>query len=360
MRALRDALEREAVGHAYVFAGPEGVGRMLAALALAASVNCPDRGCGECDVCRRVLRRAHPDVHLIEPEGPQILVAQVRTLREDAHRSPLEGRFKVFVLEDAERMNAAAANALLKVLEEPPADVLIVLVAGDPDDLPPTIVSRCRRMDFRPLGPAAVREVLESHYGLPPDRAAWAARVGGNLARALRIAHDPEAEARRAAHLALPSRVSRASPAEAVRIASEVRAEVEELLGRLKERHKEEAAGHAEAFGQGRGTAAARKRLEDRQKREMRRRELELHEDVLADMESFYRDLMLAAGGAGAESFVNVEETERIARAGPRLGARRLMRIVRRIEQCRRALVRNAQPALALEALFMGLRFGGE
>lgn len=359
VRALREAVERDAFGHAYLFTGPEGVGRMPAALALAASVNCPRLGCGECDVCGRALRRAHPDVHVIEPEGAQILVAQVRELREDAYRSPLEGRTKVFVLEDAERMNAAAANALLKVLEEPPADVVIVLIAGDPDDLPPTIVSRCRRIDFRPLGPAAVREVLQAHYGLAPQRAAWAARVGGNLARALRLANDPDAEARRAAHLALPGRLARATPADAVRVAAEVRAEIEAPLGRLRDKQREEAADHAEAFGQGRGAAAARKRLEDRHKRELRRRELDLYDDVLADLASFYRDLLLAAAGAGRDVFANEEETERIERAGPRLGGRRLLAIIRRIESSRRALTHNAQPTLALEALFMDLRLGG-
>lgn len=356
VRALRDAVARDSVGHAYVFAGPEGVGRMLAAFALAASVNCPDRGCGACAVCAKVLRRAHADVHVVAPEGAQILVGQVRALREEAHRSPLEGRTKAFIVEDAERMNPAAANALLKVLEEPPGDVLIVLVTGDPDDLPPTILSRCRRIDFSPLGPAAVREVLESHYGIGAEAAQWAARAGGNLARALRLAHDPDARARRAAHLALPGRLARGTPADAVRGAAEVRAEIEEALEAMRGTQKEEVAEQAEAMGEGRGTAAARKRLEDRQKRELRRRELDLYDDALADLESFYRDLLLASSGLAEETFVNAEAAERIARAGPRLGPRRVLGFLERIAAARRALPHNAQPVLALEALFMDLR----
>ena len=148
VRILRDAVASGAPGHAYLFVGPQGVGRELAAMALAASLNCPDGGCGVCDVCARVLRRAHPDVYTIAPEGAQILVDQVRTVRENAYLSPYEGRVKVFLFEDAHRLNPAASNALLKVLEEPPGDVVFVLVTESPEDLLPTVVSRCRRVDF--------------------------------------------------------------------------------------------------------------------------------------------------------------------------------------------------------------------
>lgn len=355
VRALRDSIERDTVGHAYLFAGPQGVGRMLAALALAASVNCPGGGCGECDICARVLRRTHPDVHLVMPEGAQILVGQIRTVREEAFRSPMEGRTKVFVIEDAERMNPAASNALLKVLEEPPDGVLFVLMTDAPDDLPPTILSRCRRLDFAPLGPSVVRSVLTEHHGVEPALADWAGRVSGNLARALRLAHDPDAPAQRAAHLELPGRLARGGPAEAVRAAAEVKAEGEAALERLRERQAAEAAEHAAAYGEGRGSGAQRKRLEDRHKRELRRRELDVYDEVLGDLASFYRDLLVAASGAPEEQLVNREIAARIARAAPRADRRWLVSALGRIEAARRALVHNASPPLTLEALFMEL-----
>ncbi|MBI4730306.1 MAG: DNA polymerase III subunit delta' [Acidobacteria bacterium] len=354
VRALRAAAEQDALGHAYLFAGPQGVGRMPAAFALAASANCPERGCGACPVCRKVLRRAHPDVHLVAPEGAQILVGQVRAVREEAFRSPIEGRTKVFVVEDAERMNAAAANALLKVLEEPPAGVLFVLITEAPEDLPPTVASRCRRLDFAPLGSAQVREVLAGHHGIDPDLAEWAGRVAGNLARALRLARDPDAPALREAHLELPGRLARAGPAEAIRAAGEVKAESVAAVAKLRATQEAGAKEHAEVFGDGRGTAAARKRLEDRHRREAKRREMDVYEEVLSDLASFYRDLLLAASGA-PDALVNREVGDRIVRAAPRVERRWLLHALDRIEWARRAISRNASPALVLEALFMEL-----
>jgi DNA polymerase-3 subunit delta' len=355
VRALREAVAKGAVGHAYLFAGPEGVGRELAALALAASMNCPRGGCGACDVCAKVLRRAHPDVHMVAPEGAQILVSQIRRLRDEAHRSPFEGRTKIFIVEDAERMNPAAASALLKVLEEPPGDVVFVLVTAAPEDLPPTIVSRCRRIDFSPLGPAAIRTILVEHHGIDGERAAWAARVAGDLATALRLSHDPDAPRRRAGHLELPARLVRGGEAEAVRVADEVREEVETILEDLRERQKREVSEHAEAFGEGRGTAAARKRLEERHKREARRLERIAYRAMLEDAASFYRDVLLASCGAPEDVVVNAEQAERIHRAAGRIDRRWLVEAIRRIEAARLAFDHNAQPALTLASLFMDL-----
>lgn len=355
VRALREAAARGSVGHAYLFVGPEGVGRGLAALALAASLNCPEGGCGACAVCRKVLRRTHPDVHLVAPEGAQMLVAQIRAVREEAYRSAFEGTTKAFVLEDAERMNAAAASALLKVLEEPPGDVVFVLITSAPDGLPPTIVSRCRRIDFSPLGPDAVRRILTEHHGVPPERAAWAARVAGDLAGALRLSFDPEGPDRRAGHLEIPSRLARAGAAEAIRIADELREEVESAQASLRERQRREVAEHADVYGEGRGTAAARKRLEDRHRREAKRLERVVHLSALEDVASFYRDVLLSACGAPPGTMVNAELADRVHRAAARTDRRWLLEALERIAAARRALERNAQPSLALASLLMDL-----
>lgn len=355
VRALRDAVASGTVGHAYLFVGPEGVGRVLAALALAASANCPRGGCGTCEVCARTLRRTHPDVHLVAPQGAQILVEQVREVRQDAYRSPLEGPVKVFVFEEAERLNPAAANALLKVLEEPPGDVVFVLITGSPDDLPETIVSRCRRLDFSPLGPAEIRRVLVEHHDAAPALAEWAARTAGDLSTALRFVKDPDAPARRGAHLELPSRLARGGLSEAVLAAKEVVAEAEAAGKALAQRHKEEIRRAAEAYGEGRGTAAIRRRIEDRHKREVRRRETEAYDSVLADLASFYRDVLVAASGGIDEAITNREALDRVRRAADLADPAWLVRALRRIEATRFALTRNVQAQLAVEALFMEL-----
>ncbi len=355
VRTLRDAVAAGAVGHAYLFVGPEGVGRVLAALALAASLNCERGGCGECSVCLRTLRRAHPDVYMVAPEGAQILVDQVRDVRNAAYRSPMEGPTKVFIFEDAHRLNPSAANALLKVLEEPPGDVLFVLMTSSPEDLLPTIASRCRRVEFYALGPVEITRVLVEHHGAAPELAEWAARTGGDLSTALRFTKDPDAPARRGAHLELPGRLVRGGPAEAIRAAAELADEAKAAVAALAKRQKEELARTLEAFGEGRGTGAIRKRVEDRHKREARRTETSVYDSVLRDLASFYRDVLLSGAGAPAALLINTELGERVERAAAVADPAWLVAALERIEQTRRALARNAAPALALEALFMEL-----
>ena len=355
VRILRDAVASGAPGHAYLFVGPQGVGRELAAMALAASLNCPDGGCGVCDVCARVLRRAHPDVYTIAPEGAQILVDQVRTVRENAYLSPYEGRVKVFLFEDAHRLNPAASNALLKVLEEPPGDVVFVLVTESPEDLLPTVVSRCRRVDFFPLGPAEIERVLVTQHDAEPSLASWAARTGGDLSTALRFVKDPGAPERRRAHLDIPGRLVRSGPSESVRIAAELAEEAAAAVSALTKRQKDELARHLEAFGDARATGAARKRVEDRHKREARRTETEVYDSALRDVASFYRDVLLAGAGVPDDALVNTEMAERLRRAAAVADPAWLVGALERIEDTRRALARNVQAVLALEAVFMEL-----
>jgi DNA polymerase-3 subunit delta' len=355
VKLLRDAVASGGVGHAYLFVGPEGVGRELAAIALAAALNCPDGGCGECPVCAKVLRRAHPDVWMIEAQGAQILVDQVREVRMSAYRSPLEGRSKVFVIEDAHRLNPAAANALLKVLEEPPGDVVFVLVTASPEDLLPTVVSRCRRVDFHPLGPAEIRRVLVDHHGADPALADWAARAGGDLSRALRFVKDPDAPDRRAGHVEIPGRLVRGGVGEAISVAAEIAQEADAASAALAVRQKHEMAQALEAFGDARGTGAARKRIEDRHKREARRLETEVLDSALRDVASFYRDVLLVGSGSDPDVLVNTEMNDRLQRAAGVADPGWLVWALDRIEATRRSLTRNVQAALALEALFMEL-----
>lgn len=357
--SLQDALVSGSPGHAWLFNGPEGVGRRPAAMAFAAALNCDtsQTGCGECVSCKKIIRGAHPDVHLVVPEGQQILVDQIRGstnergIIPEASRSPMEGRTKVFVLEDAAQLNPHAANALLKVLEEPPDDVAFLLVTADVDLLPETVVSRCRRIDFVPLGPQAIRTVLTDHHGLDAERAEWAARLGGNLARALRLAFDPEAAARRAAHAALPAVLAGAEPPEAIRAAEEIRREAEAAAQSLREQHEREIEELAEIMGEGRGTAAGRKRVLDRQKREARRAELDAYVFALDDLAAAYRDMLI--GSVTSDDSLVIDPDAHPHRR--RSDSAAVLRAIEAVERARLAIDRNAQPKIAVEALFLEL-----
>ncbi|MFQ5520086.1 MAG: DNA polymerase III subunit delta', partial [Candidatus Methylomirabilia bacterium] len=160
---LRSAIDSDRVAHAYAFVGPPGIGKKLTAKAFAQALLCSSHqstssggrsspgGCGLCPACRRVEAGAHPDCHLIVPDGQQIKIEQVRELARLASLRPYEGRLKVFIVDDAERMSLVTANALLKTLEEPPDRTVIILVLSRARALPATVLSRCQVVRFTPL-----------------------------------------------------------------------------------------------------------------------------------------------------------------------------------------------------------------
>jgi len=198
---LKRALANNAVAHAYLFSGEQGIGKRLTALALAAALNCdaagPDGGCGTCPACRRIAAGSHPDVHLLAPETDEIKIDQVRQVQEDLSLKAFEGRRKVLIVDGAEAMNEASSNAFLKTLEEPPGDSLIVLVTSLPRGLLPTIRSRCQELQFQPLPRRPLAAVLRERRGLPEEDAWFLAALSrGSIGRALAMDAQEEREAR--------------------------------------------------------------------------------------------------------------------------------------------------------------------
>src|SRR5438034_276814 len=186
--------------HAYLYSGPEGSGKRLAMRAFAAALLCPQRGCGTCRACRLALGERHPNMLVLEPTGPDILVGKdasdpntARWFASRAYLTPPEAGRKVMVVLQADRVRIEAADVLLKVLEEPPLDTVFVLLSARPDDLPDTVRSRCQEVGFPALSEDFVVGTLVAE-GLEEDRARLACRLaGGNLGRARRLAADPDA-----------------------------------------------------------------------------------------------------------------------------------------------------------------------
>ncbi len=207
---LQRAIAQDRLAHAYAFVGPPGVGRRLAALAFAQAVLCPARGCGTCPTCRRVAGARFPDCQVIAPTPPRenpkgtptIRIEQIRELERTAALAPLEGARKVFVVDDAERMTLPTAQALLKTLEEPPPRTYLVLIVANPRALPPTVLSRCQRVRFGPLGEDDAARLLEGR-GVPPAASGLLARLSQGRP-GLALGTDLDAlRARRQAALAL-------------------------------------------------------------------------------------------------------------------------------------------------------------
>jgi len=186
---LRRSMDKGRIPHAFLFHGMRGIGKRTTALAFAKTLNC-DRldACGLCPACRKIESGNHPDVVVIIPQGQFIKIEDIRDLRNQMRFRPLEGRKRIFILVDAERMNITSANSLLKTLEEPSLVNVLILISSRPYQLPMTILSRCQKLRFHPLPPDVVARYLEEKIGLDgKTAAALAASSGGSIGRAVEM-----------------------------------------------------------------------------------------------------------------------------------------------------------------------------
>ena len=197
---LRNQIAQGRVRHAYLFTGPQGVGRRTLALRLAQALNCtqppqPGEACGECRACRLIERMQHPDFSVIQTEegGSTLKVEQIRELQRTLSLAPYEARYKIALLLRFEEANPSAANALLKTLEEPPPQVIMLMTASDGEALLPTILSRCEVIRLRPLSIDQVSDGLQTIWGLPAPQAHLLAHLsGGRPGYALGLNQNPE------------------------------------------------------------------------------------------------------------------------------------------------------------------------
>jgi len=350
---LKEAVASERVTHAWLFTGPPGIGKLHTARVFAAALNCPAGGDGTCDTCRRILRGVHPDVHLIFPEGDNLLVEDVRAVREEASRTHHEAPTAVFILDEADRMTEAAANALLKVLEEPPPEVVFVLVARSAEALVGTVPSRARTLPFVSLSLAELTAALGDDLQLDLGQTAWAAAAShGRLARARALLTDEPTRTRRSAVLDLTERLAAGQPSDALAAAATVVALADEL------RQDRELAELEEAYGTGRGTGALRKRLETRHRRELRRARFDALRDSVADLLGAYRDLALLSSGSGSGEapLVHPDKAGTLGRLAAGIDAAAALRAAGALEEADRRLAIGAAPLLTLEAAFLSVQ----
>ncbi len=202
IRLLRRALRHGHLPHALLFTGLQGIGKRLTALTLAKMLNCEggiqDDCCDRCVSCRKMASGNHPDLLIVEREGQFIRIDRVRDLQRRLRFRPLEGRWRVVLIPDAQTMRTEAANALLKILEEPPPENLFLLTAPDATALLPTVVSRCLSLRFQPLTREAIAAHLSKAHAVPAERAEVVAGLaGGSLSRALTLLDEEEVSRRR-------------------------------------------------------------------------------------------------------------------------------------------------------------------
>ncbi len=319
---------------ALLFAGEEGVGKKMFALELAKALNCrtPVAGFDACDTCascvkisqskfpdyasdtdnkEKLILSEHTDVGLVRPFNRLIRVGQMRELEREVNFLPNEGRARVFLIEDADRLNESSSNALLKTLEEPPAASHLILITSRPASLLPTIRSRCQMIRFAPLPVTEIeKQLLERNKKLSKDEARLAAHVArGSIGRALKIDLAAYVEQRKAMLDVLDALAVTGDRARLLRAAEEL----------CDAKRKDE------------------------------------YEPRLGVLETLVHDVWTLSHGAQAQEIANQDLREQLSRIGARLESRRAARWLSEIEEHRRRLEVNINRKVATDALFLAM-----
>ncbi len=316
VRLLSSHVANGRLRHAYLFTGPTGVGRRTLALHLAQAINCPTpiapgEPCGTCSTCKHLESMQHTDLDILqaEQEGGILKVDQVRSLQHSLSLAPYQSRYRTALLLRFEEANPSAANALLKTLEEPPPQVILMLTASDQESLLPTIVSRCETIRLRPLPLEMVKAGLEEHWSVPTDQAELLAHLsGGRLGYAVRLFQNQEQLEQRTSWLEDLERVLPASRVERFALA--------EAITKEKER--------------------------------------ENFRPLLHVWLSYWRDVLLSSAHASAP-LANIDHTVQIEKLASRLDLSAARLAVQTVEKTLERLDKNANMRLAAEVMLLDL-----
>ena len=308
LEILRRAVAADRLAHAYLFSGPDGVGKRLVALALVKALFCSARtGCGNCAACRKVDHRNHPDLHLLEPDGNSIKIEQIRILQRELNFRPLEAPSKAGLIDHAELLTPGAANALLKTLEEPPGRALLILLSAQPDRLLETIRSRCQPLYFTRHPQARIRQALEQKLGVSETEAhILAALSDGNFKKAFGRDRELYLERRRELLKTLTG-LSPGSILPVLEFAEALASEKSDLP------------------------------------------------DILEIFQAFYRDVLLVLNSRDKDRLVNLDLLEKIQRIAQRETMPAVLAKLEALAGARRHLERNVNRQLAMEVLLLRL-----
>ena len=318
INTLRRAILSERVRHAYLFTGPEHIGKALLARRFAQTLLCtggpdpriaPQNPCNVCLSCRKVMHNNHPDVHYIArpPDKQFILIDQVRALQSDSARKTLEGRRNIFIIQGMHEMNVQAANCLLKTLEEPEPDVVLLLTAPDAGQLLPTILSRVQQIPMHLLTTTQIKTALEERWQVEPEEATLiAALAAGRMGWAVQAVEDEDMLATRKAQLETLTKLPMLNRASRFDIAQRLSADGDKLRGIL---------------------------------------ELWL---------LWWRDMVLAANNS-LDLIVNVDMSNLLQKQAAKVGPAESQRMIRAILGTMEALDQNVNARTALEVLMLDL-----
>ncbi|WJZ01494.1 DNA polymerase III subunit delta' [Corynebacterium freiburgense] len=368
-QAARTGSPAAAMTHAWLFTGPPGSGRSVAARAFAAALVCenPDViGCGECVDCRTALAGTHGDIIHVATEELSISVKLIREVIAEAAKLPTTAPWRVVIIEDADRLSDGAANAFLKTVEEPPAQTVIIMCAPstDPQDISITLRSRCRHV-YIPTPPISeVARLLESE-GIPSAHASLAAAASaGHIGRARHLARFEEAQKRRASVLNLAALIYRGDLAfrETNVLVKTIEEEGKNTLAGLEQKELETLQNALGIGAKGKGAAKAlrgtKKILDELEEKQKKRRTRFLRDAIdlaLVDLAGLYRDALINQANSGVD-VIHPDFQKLSQELAEKNSPSDLVACLDAINQCRKAIGQNVRPIVALDAMVGRIR----
>ncbi|WP_165171886.1 ATP-binding protein [Adlercreutzia sp. ZJ242] len=358
---LRTSVKSERVTHAYLFTGPAGSNKTAAAYALAQALMCPKgprgpRGgmCGACDACARIKRQKHPDVRFFAPAGASgYLVEQIREIVADTALAPIQAQKKVYILDRVDLLGTSAANAFLKTLEEPPADVVLILLGRTRESVLPTILSRCQVVPFRHIPATEAAGIVSQNTGAPVAQARMAVEAcGGSITRAIEFLRAPGNErlAFRGEVLAVMASLAHADDWDVIGYARTLVEKSKAPLDEVRAAQEAELAENADFLAK-----SAIRQIEARNKRQITAKTSEYLRQTTAIIGSWLRDVCATCAGA-PELVINVDARESIEAAARTSDVARASRALSCVRVAEQALAYNVSPETCIDALLFEVR----
>ncbi|HIW76933.1 MULTISPECIES: ATP-binding protein [Gordonibacter] len=356
---LRASVQSDRVTHAYLFTGPAGSNKTLAAFALAQAVLCPKgphgpRGgaCGACDACGRIMRKKHPDVRYFAPEGANgYLVEQIRDIVADTSLAPIQAKRKVYILDRVDLLGASSANAFLKTLEEPPSDVVLILLGRTRESVLPTIVSRCQVVPFRHIPASEAAGIVAQNTGASLEKA----KVGleacdGSITRAVEFLKSNERLAFRARVLEVLALLRNADDWDALGMASDLVVLSKAPLDTVRASQEEELAENADFLAK-----SAIRQIEARNKRALTAKSQEALRQLTAIVRSWLRDVLTVCAET-PELIINADVRGAIEEAARATDEARVAAALAAVRRCDEAIAYNVSPETCVDALLFEVK----
>lgn len=349
---LRATITGDKVSHAYLFTGPSGSNKTMSAYAFAQAILCDDDGCDSCDCCKRVMRKKHPDVRYFAPEGAGgYLVDQIRDIAADTMLAPIRASKKIYILDRVDLLGSSSANAFLKTLEEPPDDVVLILLGRTRESVLPTIVSRCQVVPFRHIPASEAAGILMQNTGSSKIAADIAIQAcDGSITKGIEFLKSNERMEFRSRVLEVLQSLALADDWDMITYASDLVVKAKAPLDVVREALEADLAESADFLAK-----SVIRQIEARNKRALTAKSFESLHQMTAIIRSWIRDVMAVCAGT-PELVINVDVRQAIEEAAALTDEARAAAALAAVRKADEALTYNVSPETCLDALLFEIR----